>query len=135
VQVQWATGTANDKTPAGRNDLRGFLIGPQRFGALVRSPFRSGTNNKDPFVGQIMSMTFSLSDVARHLGITRSRAYRELQTWPHKLNGFEPTFTADHMAEISRLINAGPDEHLARLLLNEQKRAALRAQEDFDVAA
>lgn len=72
-----------------------------------------------------MSTTFTMSDVARHFGITRSQAYRELQSWPHERVGVEITFTAGHVAEINRLMNAGPDEQMGRLLLLEQKRAAL----------
>lgn len=76
-----------------------------------------------------MSSTFSMSDVARHFGITRSQAYRELQSWPHNRQGTNITFTPGHMAEINRLMNAGPDAQLARLALIEQKRAALQAAE------
>jgi hypothetical protein len=72
-----------------------------------------------------MSSTFTMSDVARHFGITRSQAYREVQSWPHVRRGTDITFTPGHMTEINRLMNAGPDEQMARLLLIEQKRAAL----------
>lgn len=74
-----------------------------------------------------MSTTFSMSAVARHFGITRSQAYRELQSWPHERNGAAISFTAGHMAEINRLMNAGLDEQMGRLLLLEQKRAEVRA--------
>jgi hypothetical protein len=76
-----------------------------------------------------MSSTFTMSDVAHHFGITRSQAYREVQSWPHDRHGATITFTPGHMTEINRLMNAGPDAQLARLALIETKRAALQAQD------
>lgn len=74
-----------------------------------------------------MSTTFSMSAVARHFGISRSQAYRELQSWPHDRDGATITFTAGHVAEINRLMNAGPDEQMGRLMLLETRRAEIRA--------
>jgi len=74
-----------------------------------------------------MSTTFTVSDVARHFGITRSRAFTELASWPHKRENGEITFTAADVAGINRMMNAGPDEQLARLQLIDQKRAEVRA--------
>lgn len=79
-----------------------------------------------------MSTTFSMSDVARLLGISRSKAYEELQSWPHNRDGVEITFTAEQVAEIKRLMSAGPEEQQARRELIEQKRAALREQDAID---
>ena len=74
-----------------------------------------------------MSTTLTMTDVARHFGITRSQAFRELQSWPHtRVNGVT-TFSADDFTAIQKMMNAGPDEQLARLMLIEQKREALRA--------
>ncbi|TLM75971.1 hypothetical protein [Pseudarthrobacter sp. NamB4] len=76
-----------------------------------------------------MSTTFTMSDVARHFGISRSQAFRELPSWPHQRQGLNISFTASDMAGINRIMNAGPDEQLARLNLLEQKRAEVRAMD------
>ncbi|WP_455834801.1 hypothetical protein [Pseudarthrobacter siccitolerans] len=73
------------------------------------------------------STTFTMSDVARHFGISRSAAFRELPSWPHKRVNGETTFSADDFAAIQKMMNAGPDAQLARLQVIEQKLAAVRA--------
>lgn len=80
-----------------------------------------------------MSKQYSTADLARHLGISRSQVYRDLQSFPHRGAGtLDITFTEDNVAEIEQILNAGPDEQLARLLLLDTKRALLQAQDDFD---
>ena len=80
-----------------------------------------------------MSKQYSIEDVARHFGMTRSQAYRELQSWPHQGHGTTMiTFTQADVEEITRMLNAGPDEQLARLTLMEQKRRELEAQDLAD---
>lgn len=76
-----------------------------------------------------MSSTFSMSDVARHFGISRSQAFRELQSWPHNRQGTTISFTPGQVTEVKRLMSAGPVEQQARRELIEQKRAALKAQD------
>lgn len=68
-----------------------------------------------------------MSDVARHFGITRSQAYREVQSWPHDRQGTTISFTPGHMTEINRIMDAGPDEQMGRLMLLETRRAEIRA--------
>ena len=74
-----------------------------------------------------MSKVFTISDVARTFGITRSQAYRDLQSWPHQRQGLDVTFTESDMAGINRIMNAGPDQQMKRLALLEAKRAEIRA--------
>lgn len=66
---------------------------------------------------------FSMADVARLLGITRSQAFREVQSWPHEQDGLTISFTADQVGEVQRIMAAGPDEQMARLALLEQRKA------------
>lgn len=75
---------------------------------------------------------FNTADVARLLGISHSQAMHELASWPHQRTGTEISFTADDVAEIKRLMNAGPEEQAARRQLIEQKRAEVRALDASD---
>lgn len=74
--------------------------------------------------------TFSISDVARLLGISRSQAISELASWPHDGEGLAASFTADQVAEIKALMNAGPEEQAARQQLLADKRAELQAEDE-----
>ena len=72
--------------------------------------------------------TFTMTDVARLLGISRSKAFEELQSWPHERVDGEIVFTAEQVAEVKRLMSAGPEEQAARRQLIEDKRTALREE-------
>ncbi|WP_324644836.1 hypothetical protein [Pseudarthrobacter sp. LT1] len=74
-----------------------------------------------------MSATFTISDVARHFGISRSQAFRELPSWPHKRVNGETIFTSADFEAIKRMMNAGANEQLARLQVIEQRLADVRA--------
>lgn len=70
---------------------------------------------------------FSMADVARLLGITRSQAFREVQSWPHEQDGLTISFTANQVAEVKRIMTAGPDEQRARRAGLEQRMAEMMA--------
>ncbi|MEW1942937.1 hypothetical protein AB0299_17980, partial [Pseudarthrobacter sp. NPDC080037] len=75
-----------------------------------------------------MSKSFTLSDVAARLGVSRSDAFRELQSWPHTRDGLEVSFTEEEVAAIEKMMIGTPDEHIAWLRIIEDQRAALRAK-------
>lgn len=77
-----------------------------------------------------MSKTFTISDVAARLGISRTDAFRELQSWPHSMDGTTPVFSQGDVAAIEKMMIGTPDEHLVRLRAIEDKRAALRAADE-----
>ncbi|WP_455835393.1 hypothetical protein [Pseudarthrobacter siccitolerans] len=76
---------------------------------------------------------FSLADVARLIGISRSQAFREMLSWPHNGTGADATFTAEQVAEIKGIMSAGPEEQAARQKLIEDKLAARRAEDEREL--
>jgi transposase-like protein len=79
-----------------------------------------------------MSKSFTVSDVARTFGITPSQVFRDLQSWPYQgTTAIDIRFTEKDVAKIGRLMNAGPDTQMRRLVRLEANRAAVRAMDEL----
>jgi transposase-like protein len=76
--------------------------------------------------GITMSKSFTVSEVARNFGITPTQVYRDLQSWPHQGKGTTSiSFTVEDVAGINRIMNAGPDQQMKRLLRLETRMAEI----------
>jgi transposase-like protein len=78
-----------------------------------------------------MSKSFTVSEVARNLGIAPTQVYRDLQSWPHKRQGVTISFTTSDVAGINRIMNAGPDAQVRRLVRLETRMAEIRALDEL----